>query len=158
MVLQLPCLIGDFAALGHRQNLTLHIQHVTQTKADLHASDPLVGAYEALRLVTHVHQGLLNVAMLWHRFLCERLQFVPGEYGLEGSVSAAPAIVVEIVLHVVEVNVVSLDQRLLSILDLKRFDFKVSYHCRFWIEKSAKGVQLLLKVTVTSICVYNYSN
>jgi hypothetical protein len=86
------------------------------------------------------------------------LQFVPGEYGLEGSVSAAPAIVVEIVLHVVEVNVVSLDQRLLSILDLKRFDFKVSYHCRFWIEKSAKGVQLLLKVTVKSICVYNYSN
>ena len=89
------------------QDPVRHAQHVLQDQPHLHGPDPLAGVHERGGLVSDAHQDLLRLQVRRGRVAPPDvpLQHVPGEYGLQGPVGAAPAAVVQPVGAVVVVIV-----------------------------------------------------
>ena len=71
---------------------------------------------------------LLDLFVSGHRPLLKALLLEPGADGLQGAVSAAPAVVIHPVLHVVVIAVDSLDQ---VHLQKRENSIKVSIRCVF---------------------------
>lgn len=126
---QLPALGGQLLARADVEEPALDLAGLLQHVPDLGGPDPLLGPDEGGLLVAQVHQALLDLGVGGDRGggvplvpatargrlknvrdLGMRIVPEPGDEGLEGAVGAAPAVVVEAVLHVVVVAVGAVHQ------------------------------------------------
>lgn len=110
VVSQIPTLGGKFFARAHRQKLGLNLASLFQNESHLRGPDPLTRSDKVAFLVANVHQTLLDLGMVWNLGLGVALVTVPRYQGLERSIGAPPAIIVEAVLHVMMVRVGAVDK------------------------------------------------
>ena len=121
---------GQFSAFGRHvlsvvnaQEFALDVAGFLEDIGDFAGSDPLLGPNETLLFVANVNKALLYLLMRWDRGGRVSLMPEPGDQGLQGPIGAAPAIVVEAVLHVVMIRVSSMDKTDLSIDSCSRYKY-----------------------------------
>lgn len=104
----------------HVNDARVDIQKMLQTHGHLRRTDPLSRIQECFRFVAQLDQTLLNFCMRRNTFRCVALMAIPREQRLEWAIRTTPAIVVEIVLHVMMIRVFAFDNVLLAVFHCNR--------------------------------------